>query len=107
MQSLRLTTVSIRTEELVVIILLISQLGEIDLVSQKTTNSSETLDELGSFLRLVGDKLEGRSELLVLLGEPFEQRLRLGSLFHLQAGGFVQELLAVLLSWCGVDNDLL
>ncbi|KAK7688989.1 hypothetical protein QCA50_007680 [Cerrena zonata] len=84
------------------------QVREIDLVSEQTTNSTETLDELSTFLRLVGDEFEVGTELLVLLGEPFKKRLRFDDLLHFGSGRLVGELFTVLLLlFVDVDDNLL
>lgn len=74
-----------------------------------TTDSSESLDELRTLLTSVRDELELGSEVLVLFGEPLEQRLGLLRVLHLKPGRLVHELGAVLLGLLGrgVDDDLL
>lgn len=83
------------------------EVREVDLVPEETADTTEALDELRALLRAVGDELEVRAELLVLIGEPLEQRLGLNDLLHLEASGLVDELLALLLLLLvRVDDDL-
>jgi len=82
--------------------------GEVYLVSEQATNTTKALDELSTFLRTVGDELQIGTKLLVLLGEPFKEGLRLQSLFHLGPGRFVHELFAILvLFFVGVNDNFL
>jgi hypothetical protein len=67
-----LTAVVVRSVELIIVVILITQLLKGDLVPQDTSDPTESLDELTSLLRFVGDELESCSKLLVLFGEPFE-----------------------------------
>lgn len=102
-----LTAVLVGAVELVVVSLEISQVLKGHLVSEDTADTTETLDELTAFLRFVGHKFERGTKVLVLLSEPLEQGLRLGSRFHLQSSRLVHELLSVLVSGGGVHDDLL
>lgn len=75
---------------------------------QQTTNSSETLAELVTLLRSVGDKLQSGSKVLVLVRQPLQQRLGLLGVFHLQSSRLVHPLRSVLgLFGVRVDDDLL
>lgn len=102
-----LTAVLVGAVELVVVSLEISQVLKGHLVSEDTADTTETLDELTAFLRFVGHKFERGTKVLVLLGEPLEQGLRLGSGFHLQSSRLVHELLPVLIGGGRVHDDLL
>ena len=71
--------------KLVFIVIGGAQVGKVDLVSQQTTDATESLDELRALLRPVRYELQVRAKLFVLLGEPFKQGLRFLGLFHLNA----------------------
>lgn len=45
-----------------------------------TTNATESSHKLATLLRFVGDDLQGGTEALVVVGQPFEQWLRLHQL---------------------------
>lgn len=94
--------------ELVIVIVNGLEVGEVDLVPKQAADATEALDELRTLLRAVGHELQVGTELLVLVCEPFEERLRLGGLLHLEPGRLVSELLAVLLLLLvDVDDDFL
>lgn len=42
-----------------------------------TSNSTKTSDELGSFLGLVCDDFQGSAKTLIIVCEPFQERLTL------------------------------
>eukprot|EP01084_Bolivina_argentea_P175800 304361_1 len=46
---------------------------EVDLVLQEAADATETTAELSTLLALVGDELQGATELLVVLGKPIHQ----------------------------------
>lgn len=62
-----------RNTHLVFIIFEDSQILESDLVSQDTTDSSETFTELHSLLRTISDEFQVGSELAIVLGQPFQE----------------------------------
>lgn len=76
-----------------------------DLVSQESADSSESLHKLESFLRLVSDELQFRSELGIVGAKPL---CKLLSLYHVVSDlrlCITEELGVLLLSWCD-DEDL-
>lgn len=73
---------------------------QFDLVSQESADSSESLHELESFLRLVGDELQLRSELGVVGAEPLGKRLSLDHVVGDLGVGIAEELLVLFLSGC-------
>ena len=60
--------------ELLVILVNRSQVLEVDLVTEEPSNATESFDELSTLLGAVGDKLEVGTKILVLLGEPLQER---------------------------------
>lgn len=70
---------------------------QFDLVSQESAYSSESLHELESFLRLVGDELQLRSELGVVGAEPLGKRLALDLVVGDLSVGIAEELLVLFL----------
>jgi len=70
---------------------------QVDLVSQQAPNPTKSLDELGTLLGSVRDKLEIRPKVLVFIRKPFQQGSRFLRVFHFLARGFVRELLPILL----------
>lgn len=91
----------------IIIILAIVELLKVDLVAEKATNTSKSLDELVALGGAVGHELQGGSEVTVLLGNPLEERHGLDNL-HLLLGLLVHEQGTVLslLLLGGVQDDL-
>ena len=95
--------------EFVVVVVVDSLQGlQVELVSEQAPDATEALDELGTLLGPVRDKLEVGAKILVLLSKPFQQRRRFFRLFHFLACRLVRELLPVLLLIlvCVQDNLL-
>lgn len=90
----------------IIIILAIVELLKVDLVAEKSTNTSESLDELVALRGAVGDELQVGSEVAVLLSNPLEEGHGLDNL-HLLLGLFVHEQGTVLglLLLGGVQGD--
>src|SRR5687768_12000115 len=61
------------TVVIVIIVINISQLFEVDLVPEDTTDTAETLHKLVAFSGPVRDELECCTEVLVMLRDPFEE----------------------------------
>ena len=83
----------------------LGQLFKVELVPQHGADATEALDELVALARSVGDEFEGRAEVLVALGEPFEEGTLVDE-FHFLARLLVREHLAVgFLALVGVQDD--
>lgn len=91
---------------IIIIILAIIELLEVDLVAEKPTNASESLDELVAFRGTVGHEFQSGSKVAVLLGDPLEEGHVLDDL-HFLASFLVHEEGAVLglLLLGGVQGD--
>ena len=70
-------------------------LVELDLVSEETSDATETLHELEALLRLVSDKLNLNTEATVVITEPLSQRVLLNDIVVL-ACLLILEVLCVL-----------
>ncbi|KAI6766521.1 hypothetical protein HG531_011743 [Fusarium graminearum] len=92
---------------LLVVVAHVSKLLKVDLVSEKTTDTTEALDELVALGGSIRDELKSGTKVLVVLSNPFQERL-LGNNLHLLAGLLVEELVSValLLLLGGVEDDL-
>mmetsp|Transcript_34697 Transcript_34697/g.87798 ORF Transcript_34697/g.87798 Transcript_34697/m.87798 type:complete len:227 (+) Transcript_34697:109-789(+) len=67
----------------VAVLVRLLQLREVDLVAQDAAHATEAAAELAALLALVGDELERAAKLLVVVGQPLQQRQLL---LHLQVG---------------------
>ena len=84
----------------------LGQLFEVELVPQHGPDAAEAFDELVALAGAVGDELEGRAEVFVALGEPFEEGALVDE-FHFLSRLFVHEHLAVgFLAFVGVQDDI-
>lgn len=95
------------TVVVLVVVTQISKLLEVDLVAEKTADTTKALDELVALSRSVRHKLKCGTKVLVVLRNPFKEGL-LGNNVHLLASLLVEELVSVglLLLLGGVEDSL-
>ena len=83
----------------------LGQLLKVELVPQHGADAAKAFDELVALARTIRDEFQSRAEVLVALGEPFEERALVDE-FHFLPRLFVREHLAVgFLAFVGVQDD--